>query len=343
MLQHKPIPAIFLYKEASGASYIYNILDGKQRLESLILFMGNKRKDMTIATWNDYFFRSQDKKDVNFWIGFEGKRTTFEKLADETVRNFGEYVIPVIEITLDETTTLDDIISLFVDINQQGVAVKRFDIVKAMCQNAAILKQSFDMIAIKQKRREDLYYKMKNNDMTFVLKRLSIVAKAPESNSRVDRMWERLLEIAIFSITFTHKKPVEILKGFINSRDVGTANKLDGKRQGILKNVFGFLKKTYSKHTLKDSKLATDSTHFYTVVTALIKNTNLIKRSKKKLINNLIKFARILDDTKLIKSQPEGIRKDLENYLDFSSKHTTDVARRQKREDLFYKIIDKLK
>ena len=39
MVKRKPIPAVFLYKDASGATYSYNILDGKQRLESLILFI----------------------------------------------------------------------------------------------------------------------------------------------------------------------------------------------------------------------------------------------------------------------------------------------------------------
>lgn len=53
--------------------------------------------------------------------------------------------------------------------------------------------------------------------MTFVLKRLYVIEKAPGSNSRVDRMWEKLLEITIFSITNTHRKPVDILRGFINS------------------------------------------------------------------------------------------------------------------------------
>lgn len=151
MLYKKPIPAIFLYKEAAGASYIYNILDGKQRLESLILFIGNKRNDLAVTTWRDYFFRARDRKDINFWANFNEKRQTFEQLSEDLVRDFGEYVIPAIEITLDESTALDDIISLFVDINQQGVAVKRFDIVKAMCRNAAILKQAFNMIAVKQK------------------------------------------------------------------------------------------------------------------------------------------------------------------------------------------------
>jgi len=341
MLQKKPIPAIFLYKEAAGASYIYNILDGKQRLESLILFIGNKRNDLTITTWRDYFFRVRDRKDINFWTNFNEKRQTFEQLSEDLVRDFGEYVIPAIEITLDESTALDDIISLFVDINQQGVAVKRFDIVKAMCQNAAILKQVFNMIAVRQKRREDVYYKMQNNDMTFVLKRLYFIEKAPESNSRVDRMWERLLEIAIFSITNTHKRPVDILKGFINSKDVSTG-KIDAEHQRILKEVFGLLKKIYSTTILGTSRFAVDATHFYTMATALIKKSALRKMSKKKLSERLIKFANLLDNNKLMKGQPKKVKENLVKYIELSSKHTTDVLRRSSREQLFIDIIDEI-
>ncbi len=342
MIQMKPIPAIFLYKEASGSSYIYNILDGKQRLESLILFIGKKRDDQFIKNWRDYFYTSQDKKGVNFWIHFDGRKITFEGLSNDSVRNFGEYVIPVIEITLDEATSLADIISLFVDINQQGVAVKRFDIVKAMCQNAAILKQTFDMIAIKQKRREDVFYKMKNNSLTFVLKRLSAIAKAPESNSRVDRMWERLLEIAIFSATLTHKKPVDILKGFINAREIGDVKKIEREHRRILKKVFDILKRVYSKAKLSNTKLATDGTHFYTMVTTLIKNDALREMHERQLAKRFAKFSKILNNNTLVKSQPPKIRKRLNKYLDLSSKHTTDISRRSDREELFAEIIEGL-
>ena len=34
IVQGRPIPAIFLDREAFGSRYAYNILDGKQRLES---------------------------------------------------------------------------------------------------------------------------------------------------------------------------------------------------------------------------------------------------------------------------------------------------------------------
>src|SRR5438128_2486041 len=54
IVQGKPIPAIFLYKEEAGSKYSYNILDGKQRLESLILFIGDERGDMAIEGVHKY-------------------------------------------------------------------------------------------------------------------------------------------------------------------------------------------------------------------------------------------------------------------------------------------------
>ncbi len=68
MVDLKPIPAIFLYKKESGETYTYNILDGKQRIESLILFIGNQRNNLKIDNWNDYFFSQADKKNINLMI-----------------------------------------------------------------------------------------------------------------------------------------------------------------------------------------------------------------------------------------------------------------------------------
>jgi Protein of unknown function DUF262 len=50
MVTGRPVPAIFLYKEPDGSKFTYNILDGKQRLESLLLFIGNERPDMMVSS-----------------------------------------------------------------------------------------------------------------------------------------------------------------------------------------------------------------------------------------------------------------------------------------------------
>ena len=115
----RPIPAIFLYKEASGSKYSYNILDGKQRLESLILFIASERTDFSIPNWRNYFFGDQFRKLGGFWVQEEnGKQVDFKRLSDPAVRDLREYSIPTIEISLDDDSGLAEVLNLFVDIHQ---------------------------------------------------------------------------------------------------------------------------------------------------------------------------------------------------------------------------------
>jgi hypothetical protein len=159
MVAGRPIRAIFLYKEARGSRYTYNILDGKQRLESLLLFVGSKREDMKLNEIWSYFSDRRVRGTVDFQIMYEGEKTEFSGLPADVVRNFREYAIPTIEITLDDETSLDEIINLFVDINQHGVKVNRFDIVKAVGKSNKLLRSVLKLIAIEQKRGQDVYFK----------------------------------------------------------------------------------------------------------------------------------------------------------------------------------------
>jgi len=160
-----------LYKEASGGTYDYNILDGKQRLESLILFIGDQRDGLKINNLHKYFFQKRHRDAASFWIDIDGKKERLKSLSDEVIREFHEYVIPTIEITLseDDPSSLDEIINLFVDINSYGEKVKRFDIVKAMSKDA-LLASVFELISRKEKRKKDILYKAKHTDFTKVLK-----------------------------------------------------------------------------------------------------------------------------------------------------------------------------
>ena len=202
IVKGRPIPAIFLYKQASGSQYDYNILDGKQRLESLILFIGSARTDLRVEKVGEYFFDKTEKADIGFNIELAGKKRTFKQLSDETVRQLREYAIPTIEIDLDDDeASLDEIVGLFVDINTQGEKVKRFDIVKAIGRENKLLKSVFDMIAQEQKRGKDKVFKKKNNIYTRVLEHLKNIEAVSGRNQKVDRIWERLVEVALFNGT----------------------------------------------------------------------------------------------------------------------------------------------
>lgn len=336
MVSGKPIPAIFLYKEASGSKYSYNILDGKQRLESLILFIGSSRADFKIDNWDRYFVERSERKNGEYSIAVGGIKTNFNQLSDDLVRDLREYAIPTVEMTLDDDTSLDEVISLFVDINQQGVQVNRFDIVKAMYKNDPILKQAFGLLAVEQRRGQDLLYKMVSNEFTSVLKRLQIVVGVPESNSKVDRMWEKLLELAIFTVTKEHRKPVDILKGFITKQHAGKYQ-LRPPQVRILRDVFKFIREAYRTKVIGQSRLATDHTHFYIIATTLIGTNLLADNDRAALISKLSRVAEAMQPGASKLPGQAGLF--LKQYMEMSEKQTTDVVKRNNRVGLFSKLI----
>lgn len=240
-------------------------------------------------------------------------------------------------MTLDESTALDEVISLFVDINQQGVPVNRFDIVKAMYKNDPILKQAFGLLAIEQRRGQDVLHKMVNNEFTFILKRLQIVINVAESNSKVDRMWEKLLELAIFALTKEHRKPVEILKGFISRQHAGKYH-LKASDKCLLRNVFRFMKELYKLPSISQSRLATDHTHFYILATTLI-DTNIFDGISRPILRD--KINRIANAMKSGGKRLTGnAETNYKQYIKMSEKQTTDVAKRKERMTLFKSLID---
>ena len=337
----RPIPAIFLYKEASGGSYDYNILDGKQRLESLILFIGDQRAGLKINNLNRYFFQRRHRDAANFWIEIDGNEQRLEGLSDELFREFQEYVIPTIEITLseDDPSSLDEIINLFVDINSHGEKVKRFDIVKAMSKDA-LLAYVFDLVAEKQKRRKDILYKAKRNDFVKILKTLQVVANLQDPNSKVDRMWELLVEISLFIRNKTHRNPVEILKSFIKGTKGQSQAKLSRDEERELRALFRFLMKAYKNKELLETRLATNQIHFYTMVTSLIAKDMLSTLPEDELIRKLAAFGQVLD--KKTPHPPKALIPIMKAYRELSEKQTTHTGRRVERQEKFEEAINLL-
>ena len=333
ILGKKPIPAVFLYKEAAGSKYKYNILDGKQRIESIILFIKNCRKDLSIDKWREYFFEKEATRLRDFKVEIEGQKRLFSNVSAEVVRELREYVIPTIEIDMDDETGLQDIVSLFVDINQKGVKVEKFDIVKAIQRDDPLLKYVFNLVAIEQKRRKDRYYKIKRTPFSKVLKRLGRVEIFRDNDSKVNYIWERMLELAVFAETKAHRKPVDVLKMFISGKASGGIQvSRDAKDE--LKKVFLFLDQAYRKG-LGKTKLASDNTFFYTMVTILLKNPNLIVDAEG-LPKKLEILASSLEQGR---SANKAYDKNLKELISYSSKHTTDVKNREERERLFLVLL----
>jgi hypothetical protein len=336
MVQGRPIPAIFLYKEEAEYRYSYNILDGKQRLESLLLFVGTgQQAGLRLNNLHRYFFEKRLRALAGFKIKMPSGKVGFTDLDESSVRDFREYVIPTVEITLNEQTSLDEIITLFVDINQQGVAVNRFDIVKALGKDP-LLKHVFSLVAVRQRRGQSLWYRMVRNEFTSVLKRLHVIESVSNNNAKVDRMWERLLEIALFARTGEHRAPVAILKGFIKS---GQSNKrLTTLELGKLRKVFSFLALAYNKSDLAQTSLATDQPQFYTLVTTLLSSNLISEFSAEALIGRLVAIAKMIDRMIPV-PKDRKLPTIIKDFQEKATKQTTNVGRRQDRQTRLLEAI----
>lgn len=339
VIQGKPIPAIFLYREESGEKYAYNILDGKQRLESLMLFVGNRRPSLGVANLLSYFYDRKVKDLANFKVNVDGDKLGLSELDEAKFRDFREYVIPTIEITLsgEVEAPLDEMIDLFVDINQYGEKVKRFDIVKAMTKDA-LLRDAFALVAVKQKRGKDYFYKAVQNEITYVLKRLQIVDNLQSPNAKVDRMWELIVEIMLFVKDSKHRTPVAILKSFIKAgHTASNENRLSKADNSVLRQTFRFLREAYKNESLVKSRLATNQIHFYSMVTAVIGNRLLSKYSEADLIAKLETLGAIIDGDKRASGKLAAVVKE---YQALSAKHTTHPGKRLERQTQFTNAIE---
>src|SRR5438067_1438906 len=119
-----------------------------------------------------------------------------------------------------------------------------------------LLSSVFQLIAIKQTRGKDIYYKAKKSEFTKVLQALQIVQNIKEANSKVDRMWELLVEIVLFFRTRTHRNPIEILKSFIRARTgQPTQARVSAVEQGGIRRIFEFLSKAYRNKKLSETRL----------------------------------------------------------------------------------------
>lgn len=336
ILAKKPIPAIFYYKEAKGSKFKYSILDGKQRIESIILFVNDSRKDLKIADWKAYFAKSASKSHGNFPVEVDDVKMKFEDLNDAQVRDFREYVIPAIEITLDDDTNLDEVITLFVDINQQGVKVSRFNIVKAMFENVGLLKKTFNLIALRKRLKKDVTYKICKNPITKSFLRLKEMRRIRENNHRVDRVWEKLIDVLVYLHTGKHKNTAAILNTFLAEEDAS----LDISSATIkkLRKACQLINDIEKLHNNADNPLFTEYTHFYTVLTAIAKHdlttTDQIELVKKRLL----KWCEMLSK-KEFNQKNQVLKKYYDAYKKGSSSQTTNPNQKATREDALVEIL----
>ncbi len=110
ILDGDPIPTIFLYKNFERGRWVYHVLDGKQRLESVLMFLSVRP-----------FHRRHDRLEVKYQ--FAKDEHPYKKLWEHVPRKqrseFLGYKVPVVEVEVEEGG-LGPITELFVRLNSLG-------------------------------------------------------------------------------------------------------------------------------------------------------------------------------------------------------------------------------
>lgn len=125
ILRNYPLPAVFLYKREEEGQLVFDVIDGKQRLESIFMFMGVMR--------GRYRTRTQlPGAESAEWVDWNLLR---RKGLQPRITG---YEIPVIEVDGE----MGDIINVFVRINSTGKALTRQEQRHARYYNSPFLKEA---------------------------------------------------------------------------------------------------------------------------------------------------------------------------------------------------------
>lgn len=129
IVQNYPIPSVFLYKSTDESGGLtYDVLDGKQRLESVLMFQG-------LGKFKQDRFNIQTKFDESDALGTWSWKDILKAGHEHLVTG---YKIQTVEVSGD----LTDIIDLFVKINSTGKRLTGQEKRHAKFLSSAFLKRS---------------------------------------------------------------------------------------------------------------------------------------------------------------------------------------------------------
>lgn len=133
IVQQYPVPSIFLYKQERRGRIVYDVIDGKQRLESIFMFTRQGRFK------RDWFEARLDLGDgLEWWSWKDIRRQSLTTAA--AIRG---YKVPTVEVT----GQLSEIIDLFVRINSTGKRLTSGEKRHAKFYTSPFLKAADQLVA----------------------------------------------------------------------------------------------------------------------------------------------------------------------------------------------------
>jgi len=309
LLRNFPLPAIFLYKREDKGELIFDVIDGKQRLESILMFTGAMRGRFSARA---HLSGAETEEAVNWALL---KRRGLHHLITG-------YELPVIEVDGE----FGDIIKLFIRINSTGKALTGQEKRNAKYYNSPFLKE-----AARLANRFERYF-------------LENKIFSPGQLSRmkhVEFMCELMLSLAQGDVL--NKKTaldrVMDVKSF-DGRQLGKASRMATTVLNRVGRMFPRLKTTRFRQVTDFYTLA--------VLIGKFEQEGLILTDRRRnsiAWTMLQTFSSKVDEVRELQRKAKGARSDQELYRDYLltvSQMTDDVAQRRKREKTLRGILGSL-
>lgn len=307
-----PLPAIFLYRKEDGGELSYSVIDGKQRLETLLGFLGYLYGGKFEARIEMPGMEGLQKVSANT---LKRNKTHKEKLWP----HFMGYRIPVIEVA----GPLGDIIEVFVRINSTGKPLTPQEKRKANYSGSALLVE-----ATKLANRLEQYFKQVGVMSAQQIARMKHIEFAAE-----------LLVTMAAGDVINKKAAVD--------KVMATASMTSPQLRIASENVIGavnHVKRMFPElHTTRFKQL----TDYYSLVVLISKLTQegaiLSDKKRNRLAWDLLKAFSIEVDKirdsqrKLLATKPDA--EVYRSYLLTVSQMTDDVTQRKRREQILRGLI----
>lgn len=154
-----PIPALIFHKHFrhDNAKDVYDVLDGKQRLETILHFIGKIEIKDEDELWVEFKDPGTDKKVRIYFDELRLKKVN--KVYENILKSFWQYQIPIIEYEGDISDMFGRNVAskeVFVRINSTGAPLKKHEI-----RHARYAGPFFELGSILERKYKNLFQKWK--------------------------------------------------------------------------------------------------------------------------------------------------------------------------------------
>jgi hypothetical protein len=309
MLRNYPLPAVFLYRREDAGDLVYDVIDGKQRLESIFMFTGTMKGRFSARS---QLPGSEEVEWVNWTL-----------LKRKGLHHFiTGYEIPVVEVDGD----IGDIINVFVRINSTGKALTRQEQRHARYYNSPMLKEAA---------------RLASRFASYFLDNGIFSAGQLSRMKHIELICELMLSLVQGDV-LNKKAALDrvMASSSFDGRQLGKASRMVTNTVNRIRRMFPNLRTTRLKQVTDFYTLA--------VLIGKFEQEGLIltdRRRNRLAWDLLLVFATQVDQVRLQQRKVRGARPEQELYREYLltvSQMTDDVSQRRKREQILRGILESL-